>query len=82
MQNQRVREEKLRELAEVKGVAGARILTRRLVLRGIKINERTVRYHLKILDEMGLTENVGRAGRRLTRRGVQELKKMPAFRKA
>jgi hypothetical protein len=79
MQDRKLRAEIIRELGEVKGLAGARLITRRLALRGIKVNERTVRYHLKILDEMGLTENVGRAGRKLTRKGIQELKKISAY---
>jgi HTH-type transcriptional regulator, global nitrogen regulator NrpRI len=52
---------------------GARALSRELTLRGVDLNERTVRYHLLHLDERGFTRLVGRSGRILTERGLEEL---------
>jgi repressor of nif and glnA expression len=53
---------------------GARIISRHLKDSGIDLTERAVRYHLKLMDERGLTEGVGRDGRRLAAKGVEELK--------
>lgn len=52
---------------------GARALSRELNLRGVDLSERTVRYHLLHLDERGLTRLVGRSGRVLTEKGMQEV---------
>ncbi|MCD6358925.1 MAG: DUF128 domain-containing protein [Dehalococcoidia bacterium] len=55
---------------------GARIVSRRLEEHGIKLTERTVRYHLKRMDERGLTRLVGqRGGRVLTMEGIEEVKR-------
>jgi len=40
---------------------------------GQDVSERTVRLYLKEMDKVGLTENVGRKGRRITRQGLEEL---------
>jgi repressor of nif and glnA expression len=54
---------------------GARIIARRLKEYGIELGERAVRYHLKLMDERGLTSLVGRRnGRMLTDQGIQEVK--------
>ncbi len=42
---------------------------------GQEISERTVRFHLKIMDENGLTEYIERRGRRITRDGLAEIEK-------
>jgi repressor of nif and glnA expression len=52
---------------------GARAISRELALRGVDLNERTVRYHLLHLDERGFTRLVGRSGRLLTERGREEI---------
>jgi repressor of nif and glnA expression len=52
---------------------GARVISRRLSDHGIQLSERAVRYHLKLMDERGFTENVGRDGRLLTQLGCEEL---------
>jgi len=54
---------------------GGRIISRRLKDKGINLGERAVRYHLKIMDERGLTRIVGhRDGRAITQPGLEELR--------
>jgi len=53
---------------------GARVIARRLKDHGIELGERAVRYHLKLMDERGLTELIGRDGRLITGSGIEELK--------
>ncbi|MDP3013014.1 MAG: NrpR regulatory domain-containing protein [Candidatus Subteraquimicrobiales bacterium] len=52
---------------------GASIISRRLEKLGIDLSERAVRYHLKIMDERGLTEGFGKEGRLITKKGLEEL---------
>ena len=52
---------------------GARIISDILKERGYPLGERGVRYHLRILDERGLTMKHGYAGRTLTELGRKEL---------
>jgi repressor of nif and glnA expression len=54
-------------------IIGSRELSRILKLHGVELTERTVRYHLKILDERGLTRVFGKEGRKITKRGLDEL---------
>ncbi|MEW6674443.1 MAG: NrpR regulatory domain-containing protein [Nitrospirota bacterium] len=54
-------------------ILGSREISRQLKSYGIELTERTVRYHLKILDERGLTKVFGREGRRITQKGKEEL---------
>jgi repressor of nif and glnA expression len=55
---------------------GARVLARSLKDIGIDLTERAVRYHLRLMDEKGLTRLVGRRdGRVITDLGQAELKK-------
>ena len=53
---------------------GARVIAQRLKDYGVELGERAVRYHLKIMDERGLTEPVRRDGRLITQAGVDELR--------
>ncbi|MGE5173839.1 MAG: DUF128 domain-containing protein [Betaproteobacteria bacterium] len=55
-------------------VVGSRELAKQLKLHGVDLTERTVRYHLKMLDEQGYTEVFGKEGRKITARGREELK--------
>ena len=64
----------LEALDEVSEPLGSTAIARRLKDHGIEISERTVRYHLKFLDERGLTSPVGRDGRVITPRGREELR--------
>jgi len=51
---------------------GARVIARRLKDYGVELSERAVRYHLKLMDERGLTKSVGKDGRLLTEQGIEE----------
>lgn len=62
----------LKVLGEQQGPLGARLVARRLKDYGVELSERAVRYHLKLMDERGLTKLAGRDGRLLTERGVEE----------
>lgn len=53
---------------------GARVIARQLKQFGVELGERAVRYHLKLMDERGLTQTVGRDGRVITGSGIEELK--------
>ena len=66
----------LKILASSQQAQGARVIARYLKDLGIALTERAVRYHLKLTDERGLTELVGRRdGRIITELGQTELKK-------
>ena len=54
---------------------GSREIARELKPMGVNLSERTVRYHMKFLDECGFTLPVGKEGRLITDRGKQELAK-------
>lgn len=53
---------------------GARIIARGLKELGVNLTERAVRYHLKIMDERGLTQLIGKDGRIITESGIEELR--------
>ena len=64
----------LKVLSDSKETLGARVIARRLTDYGIELGERAVRYHLKLMDERGLTQLVGgRDGRMLTEQGIEEV---------
>ncbi len=63
----------LRVLARSSDPVGARIVSHKLKGEGIELSERAVRYHLKLMDERGFTESVGRDGRLITQLGLEEL---------
>ena len=52
---------------------GSARITEELAGRGMAVSERTIRYHLSTLDQLGLTENLGKRGRRITVAGAKEL---------
>ena len=53
---------------------GARVIARKMQERGVQLSERTVRYHLKLMDERGLTKLIGRRdGRVITTLGLDEI---------
>lgn len=72
-QVQRKLTEILRIINESDGAIGARIIADKMRERGYKIGERGVRYHLRILDERGLTSREGYSGRVITDNGIREL---------
>lgn len=63
----------LRILYENQEPIGARLIADRMNERGYLIGERGVRYHLRILDERGLTKRQGYDGRVITESGINEL---------
>ncbi len=64
----------LRILNESPEPAGARVIARQMMERGVQLSERTVRYHLKLMDERGLTRLIGRRdGRIITGAGLDEI---------
>lgn len=64
----------LKILDKHQDMIGSREISRQLKMHGIDLTERTVRYHLRILDERGYTEVFGKEGRRITDKGREELK--------
>lgn len=64
----------LRILSERDQVLGAKAIADELKKKGYNLGERAVRYHMRILDEKGLTERVGYAGRKITDEGLNEIK--------
>lgn len=63
----------LRILSESSEPLGSITIARELAHRGIFLSERAVRYHLRITDERGYTQPLGRDGRMITPRGLEEL---------
>jgi repressor of nif and glnA expression len=63
----------LRILGQSSEPVGARIISHKLKGQGIELSERAVRYHLKLMDERGFTQSVGRDGRLITQLGLEEL---------
>lgn len=64
----------LRVLSESSEPLGSITIARELERYGVFLSERAVRYHLRITDERGYTQPLGRDGRMLTPRGHEELK--------
>ena len=63
----------LKVLSESAEPLGSITIARELELCGIFLSERAVRYHLRITDERGYTESLGRDGRTITPQGLEEL---------
>ena len=64
----------LKILRESQESLGARVIARKMSEQDVQLSERTVRYHLKIMDERGLTRLVGRRdGRIITELGQNEI---------
>jgi len=65
----------LRVLSSSSEALGSIVIARRLKDLGVDLGERAVRYHLKLMDEQGLTRLEGRRdGRTITDLGIKELK--------
>ncbi len=65
----------LKVLRDSQSPLGSRVIARRLKECGIDLGERAIRYHLRLMDERGLTKLVGRRdGRILTERGIEEVR--------
>jgi HTH-type transcriptional regulator, global nitrogen regulator NrpRI len=64
----------LKILHESSEPLGARVIARQMKEQGVQLSERTVRYHLKLMDEKGLTRLFGRRdGRIITSTGLDEI---------
>jgi len=63
----------LRILASAREPLGARNIAVELEHYGIDLTERAVRYHLRLMDERGLTRCLGEPGRVITDKGLEEL---------
>jgi len=64
----------LKILSDSREPVGARVIARHLKDLGVELGERAVRYHLKLMDERGLTQTIGRDGRLITKAGIDELR--------
>ncbi len=66
----------LNALEDSHEAVGSTVIAKRLKDMGIGLSERAVRYHLRLMDERGLTRLVGRRdGRLITAMGEAEIKK-------
>jgi repressor of nif and glnA expression len=66
----------LKILGNARQATGARVIARGLTDLGVDLSERAVRYHLKLMDESGMTRLAGkRDGRVITEAGRTELKR-------
>jgi repressor of nif and glnA expression len=64
----------LKALSDSPEPLGGKVIARRLGEFGIDLSERTVRYHLRLMDERGLTRSIGRRdGRAITQKGIEEM---------
>lgn len=73
LERQRKTEAILRILAESDAPLGSGAIAAEMRHIGIEMKDRMVRYYLRETDRLGLTESLGRGGRRLTAQGVEEL---------
>ncbi|MBM4462168.1 MAG: DUF128 domain-containing protein [Chloroflexi bacterium] len=64
----------LKVLSESSEPLGSITIARELERHGVFLSERAVRYHLRITDERGYTRPMGRDGRMITPRGLEELR--------
>jgi len=64
----------LRVLSESSEPLGSITIARELERYGVFLSERAIRYHLRLTDERGYTQPLGRDGRLLTSHGLEELK--------
>lgn len=64
----------LKVLSESFESMGSITIARELEREGVFLSERAVRYHLRITDERGYTQPLGRDGRMITRAGFAEVK--------
>ncbi|MGL1894674.1 MAG: NrpR regulatory domain-containing protein [Spirochaetaceae bacterium] len=64
-----------------KDAISSQVITKELNEQGVKISERTVRFHLLAMDKKGFTQYIERKGRLLTTLGVMELTCVKAYEK-
>ncbi len=71
----------LKIIDESRDPVGSREISARLKELGIEMSERTVRYHMKLLDKGGLTRGKWKEGRMITNKGKEELSNALVFEK-
>jgi len=69
----------LRILSEYNEPVGSSLIRKELARRGFFLSERTIRYHLKLLEERGLVEGHEKVGRTITKAGLEELNRALAY---
>ena len=69
----------LRILSEYNEPVGSSLIRKELARRGFFLSERTIRYHLKLLEEKGLVEGHEKVGRTITKAGLEELSRALAY---
>jgi repressor of nif and glnA expression len=79
--NEKVRLTILQILHSSNAALSSKTISAHLCKMGFSLSERTVRVHLLRLDNEGLTEYIGRHGRRITKQGLNELSKARVFEK-
>lgn len=72
----------LRVLSEYDAPIGSTVLRRELRKKGVFLSERTVRYHLQLLEAKGFVMGHDRSGRTITHQGLEELGRALAFQRA
>ena len=63
----------LRILRDERKPVGGQEITERLAMLGYDISGRPVRFHMLAMDKQGLTEYIGKRGRRITDKGLEEI---------
>lgn len=71
--------EMLRILSEYKKPIGSTLLKRELRKKGFLLSDRTIRYHLQLLQMRGFVEGHDRSGRTITLKGLEELSEAFAY---
>lgn len=71
----------LKIVSDAKEPIGSAEISEKLKELGIKLTERTVRYHLKMLDKEGLTQGKWKEGRIITSKGKEEINDSLVFEK-
>lgn len=69
----------LRVLSEYDSPVGSTVLGRELRKKGFFLSERTIRYHLRLLEARGLIKSHGQVGRTITPQGLTELSRALAY---
>lgn len=79
--NEKIRLTILKILHSSNAALSSKTISEHLCKMGFSLSERTVRVHLLELDNKGLTEYIGRHGRQITEKGLNELSKARVFEK-
>ncbi len=69
----------LRILQESNKPTGSTLIAVKLQELGFDLSERTVRYYLQKMDEEGFSQNLGKKGRLITNKGINEIKSAFVF---